>query len=192
MKFDAIVIGAGQAAKPLSYALADLGWKVAFIERAELGGTCVNTGCTPTKTMIASAQVAHYARNADRWGVRAGAVSVDLPKVVARKDRVVGRSRAGLNRKVEERRTLHLYHGHARFSGPHEVRVGEEVLDSERIFIDTGTRPDVPQLDGLLGSDFLDNAGIMRLTEVPEHLLVLGGGYIGMEFGQMFRRFGSL
>ena len=124
--------------------------------------------------------------NADRWGVRAGAVSVDLPKVVARKDRVVGRSRAGLNRKVEERQTLHLYHGHARFISPHQVRVGEEVLEKRCIFIDTGTRPDIPPVEGLGGIDFLDNASIMRLTEVPEHLLVLGGGYVGMEFGQMF------
>jgi pyruvate/2-oxoglutarate dehydrogenase complex dihydrolipoamide dehydrogenase (E3) component len=189
--YDAIVIGSGQAGGPLSQKLADHGWAVALVEKEHLGGTCVNTGCTPTKTMIASAQVAHYARNADRWGVRAGAVSVDLPMVVARKDGVVGRSRAGLNRKVEERKSLHLFHGHARFISPHAVRVGEEVLESERIFIDTGTRPDIPPLEGLGGIDFLDNAGIMQLTEVPEHLLVLGGGYIGMEFGQMFRRFGS-
>ncbi len=116
---------------------------------------------------------------------------MDLPKVVARKDRVVGQSRSGLNRKVEERKTLHLYRGHARFISPHAVRVGEEVLESERIFIDTGTRSDVPDLEGVRGIDFLDNSSIMRLTEVPEHLIVLGGGYIGMEFGQMFRRFGS-
>src|SRR5271168_1229119 len=114
-RYDAIVIGAGQAGNPLSPKLADRGWTVALIEKEHLGGTCVNTGCTPTKTMIASAQVAHYARNADRWGVRVGAVSVDLPRVIARKDRVVGRSRAGLSRKVEERKMLHLYHGHARF-----------------------------------------------------------------------------
>ena len=189
--YDAIVIGSGQAGNPLSQKLADRGWTVALVEKEHLGGTCVNTGCTPTKTMIASAQVAYYARNADRWGSAPAQVSVDLPKVVARKDRVVGQSRAGLNRKVEERKTLHLYRGHARFIGPHEVRVGEEVLESERIFIDTGTRPDVPHLEGLGGIDFLDNASIMRLTEVPEHLLVLGGGYVGMEFGQMFRRFGS-
>src|ERR1700726_4358681 len=111
MKFDAIVIGSGQGGNPLSYGLADKGWKVALVERNQLGGTCINTGCTPTKTMVASAQVAHYARNADRWGVRAGAVSVDLPKAVARKDRVVGQSRSGLNRKVEERKMLHLYRG---------------------------------------------------------------------------------
>ena len=189
--YDAIVIGAGQAGNPLSQKLADHGWTVALVEKEHLGGTCVNTGCTPTKTMMASAQVAHYARNANRWGVRTGAVSVDLPKVVARKDRVVGRSRAGLSRKVEERPTLHLYRGHARFIGPHEVQVGEERLESERIFIDTGARPDIPPVEGVGGIDHLDNAGIMRLTEVPEHLIVLGGGYIGMEFGQMFRRFGS-
>ena len=124
-------------------------------------------------------------------GVHTGAVSVDLTKVLVRKDRVVGRSRAGLNRKVEERKTLHLYRGHGRFISSHEVRVGEEVLESKRIFIDTGTRPVVPDLEGLRGINFLDNASIMGLTEVPEHLLILGGGYIGMEFGQMFRRFGS-
>ncbi len=189
--FDAIVIGSGQAGVPLSEKLADHGWAVALIEKGDFGGTCINTGCTPTKTMIASAEVAHYARNADRWGVRAGAVSVDLPKVVARKDRVVAQSRSGLNRKVEERKTLHLYRGNARFIGAHVIRVGEEQLESERIFINTGMRPVVPPLEGLGGIDFLDNASIMRLTEVPEHLVVLGGGYIGMEFGQMFRRFGS-
>src|SRR3984957_11311339 len=128
-RYDAIVIGSGQAGSPLSQKLADRGWNVALIEKEHLGGTCVNTGCTPTKTMMASAQVAYYARNASRWGVRAGEVSVDLPEVVARKDRVVERSRTGLNRKVEERKTLHLYHGHARFISPHAVRVGEEVLE---------------------------------------------------------------
>ena len=128
--YDAIVIGSGQAGSPLSQKLADHGWSVALVEKEHLGGTCVNTGCTPTKTMIASAQVAYYVRNADRWGVRAGAVSVDLPKVVARKDRVVARSRDGLNRKVEERPTLHLYHGHARFichaCGPRRRRAARE------------------------------------------------------------------
>jgi len=189
--YDAIVIGSGQAGNPLSQKLADRGWTVALVEKEDLGGTCVNTGCTPTKTMIASAQVAYYARNAGRWGVRTGPVSVDLPEVVARKDRIVGQSRAGLDRKVEERDTLHLVRGHARFVGPREVRVGEEVLEGERIFIDTGARPDIPPLDGLRDVEFLDNAGLLRLTELPEHLLVLGGGYVGVEFGQMFCRFGS-
>src|SRR5690349_22370647 len=123
MKYDAVIIGSGQAGNPLSYALAEHGWTVALIEKSYLGGTCVNTGCTPTKTMIASAQVAHYARNAGRWGVRTGEVSVDLHEVLARKDRVVGQSRAGLARKAEERKTLHLYRGHGRFVGPHAVRV---------------------------------------------------------------------
>src|SRR5580698_11590233 len=109
--YDAIVIGAGQAGNPLSQKLADHGWNVALVEKEYLGGTCVNTGCTPTKTMMASAQVAFYARNAGRWGVRAGQVSVDLPEVVARKDRVVGKSRSGLNRKVEERKSLRLFRG---------------------------------------------------------------------------------
>lgn len=189
--YDALVIGSGQAGNPLSQKLADQGWTVALVEKDHLGGTCVNTGCTPTKTMVASAQVAHYARNAAKWGVHAEGVRVDLAAVVARKDRVVSQWRSGIERKVEQRKNLRLYHGHARFTSPHQVRVGDEVLESERIFIDTGTRPIVPPIEGLADVDALDNAGIMRLTEVPEHLLVLGGGYIGLEFGQMFRRFGS-
>jgi pyruvate/2-oxoglutarate dehydrogenase complex dihydrolipoamide dehydrogenase (E3) component len=193
--YDAIVVGSGQAGVPLSEKLADHGWTVALVEKGEFGGTCINTGCTPTKTMIASAQVAYYARNADRWGVRAGAVSVDLPKVVARKDQVVGQSRSGLNQKIQERKGLQVYRGQGRFIGPHVVSVGEKVLESERIFINTGLRPAIPPLEGLGdflgGIDFLDNVSIMRLTEVPEDLIVLGGGYVGMEFGQMFCRFGS-
>ena len=190
-RFDAIVIGSGQAGNPLSQKLADRGLAVALIEQEHLGGTCINTGCTPTKTMVAAAQVAYYARNAGKWGTTTGDVQVDLARVVARKDQVVDQWRSGLEKKVADRKTLHLYRGHARFTGPHQVRVGNEVLDSERIFINTGARPDVPRLDGLAGVDYLDNAGIMRLSKVPEHLLVLGGGYVGLEFGQMFRRFGS-
>jgi pyruvate/2-oxoglutarate dehydrogenase complex dihydrolipoamide dehydrogenase (E3) component len=189
--YDAVLIGSGQAGNPLSQKLADAGRTVALIEQNHLGGTCVNTGCTPTKTMIASAQVAHYARHAGKWGIRTGEVSVDLTQIVSRKDQVVEKSRAGLGRKVENQKGLRLYRGHARFVGPHQVRVGEEVLESERIFINTGTRPDIPRVEGLAGIDYLDNASLMRLTEVPEQLVVLGGGYIGLEFGQMFRRFGS-
>jgi pyruvate/2-oxoglutarate dehydrogenase complex dihydrolipoamide dehydrogenase (E3) component len=189
--YDAIVIGSGQAGNPLSQKLADRGWSVALIEQDHLGGTCINTGCTPTKTMVASAQIAHYARNASRWGVKVGEVSVDLPGIVARKDRTVSQWRSGIERKIGERKTLRLVHGHARFVGPHEIRVGDETLSSERIFIDTGARPDVPTVDGLEQVEFLNNASIMQLKQLPEHLLVLGGGYIGLEFGQMFRRFGS-
>src|SRR6516225_8930485 len=123
-RYDAIVIGSGQAGNPLSQKLADQGWTVALIEKDHLGGTCVNTGCTPTKTMVASAQVAHYARNAGKWGVRAGDVSVDLSQVVGRKNRIVDQFRSGIVRKVEERKNLHLYRGAARFIGPHQVRVG--------------------------------------------------------------------
>ncbi len=189
--YDAIVIGSGQAGNPLSQKLADRGWSVALIERDHLGGTCVNTGCTPTKTMVASAQIAHYARHAGRWGVKVGEVSVDLPAVVARKDRVVDQWRSGIERKVEERKTLRLYRGQARFVGPHEIRVGAETLQSDRIFINAGARPDVPRLEGIERVEFLTNATIMQLQQLPEHLLVLGGGYVGLEFGQMFRRFGS-
>ncbi len=189
--YDAIVIGSGQAGNPLSQKLADRGWSVALIEQDHLGGTCINTGCTPTKTMVASAQVAHYVRNASRWGVNVGDVGVDLPAIVARKDRIVDQWRSGIVRKIEERKTLRLYRGHARFVGPHEVRVGDDTLRSERIFINTGGTPDVPSLEGLEQVEFLTNATIMQLKQLPEHLLVLGGGYVGLEFGQMFRRFGS-
>jgi dihydrolipoamide dehydrogenase len=189
--FDAIVIGSGQAANPLCQKLADNGWSVALIEKAHLGGTCINTGCTPTKTMIASAQVAHYARHAAKWGVHAGEVSVDWAQIVARKNQVVGQFRSGQERKVQERKSLHLYHGSARFLDPQRVAVGEQVLESNRIFINTGSRPAIPSLEGLAGIDYLDNTSIMELPELPAHLLILGGGYIGLEFGQMFRRFGS-
>jgi pyruvate/2-oxoglutarate dehydrogenase complex dihydrolipoamide dehydrogenase (E3) component len=189
--YDAIVIGSGQAGNPLSQKLADQGWNVALIEKAQLGGTCVNTGCTPTKTMVASAEVAHYARNAGRWGVVAGEVRADLRRIVARKDDVVRQWRSSLERKVQERKNLHLYRGQARFVGPQRIRVAHEELQSPRIFINTGTRVDVPRLEGLDQIDYLTNASIMELGELPEHLLVLGGGYIGLEFGQMFRRFGS-
>jgi pyruvate/2-oxoglutarate dehydrogenase complex dihydrolipoamide dehydrogenase (E3) component len=191
MKFDAIAIGSGQAANPLSAALADLGWKVALIERAELGGSCINIGCTPTKTMVASAQVAHYARDAARWGVRASDVSVDMPAVVARKNQVVQKGRRGVQKRVDARPNIKLIRGHAKFTGPHQVQAGAELFESEKIFIDTGTRPTIPQIPGIDTVPYLTNATVMELQAVPEHLLVLGGGYIGLEFGQMFRRFGS-
>ncbi len=191
MKYNAIVIGSGQGGNPLSHRLADLDWRVALIEKEHLGGTCINTGCTPTKTMVASAQVAHYARNAARWGVRASEVSVDLPHIVTRKDKIVQSFRSGQQRKVDQRKTLRLYRGHARFVGPRQIKVGEEELEGERVFINTGTRPEIPRVQGLDAVDYLTNASIMELRELPEHLIVLGGGYIGLEFGQMFRRFGS-
>jgi pyruvate/2-oxoglutarate dehydrogenase complex dihydrolipoamide dehydrogenase (E3) component len=191
MKFEAVIIGTGQAGKPLSYALADLGWKIALIERAELGGSCINTGCTPTKTMVASAQVAHYARDAVRWGVRVSGVEVDLPAVVARKNQVVQNARTSIQKRIDARPNIKLVRGPARFIAPNQVQVGAEVFESEKIFINTGTRPAIPPIPGLDTVPFLTNATIMELQAVPRHLLVLGGGYIGLEFGQMFRRFGS-
>ncbi|MCI0369903.1 MAG: mercuric reductase [candidate division NC10 bacterium] len=190
-KYDAIVIGSGQGGNPLCQDLADRGRRVALIEKEHLGGTCINTGCTPTKTMVASAQVAYYARNAARWGVRTGPVSVDLPRIVARKDGIVQRFRSGKEEAFGSRENLHLYRGHGRFVEPHRLQVGEEVFEGERIFINTGTRPEIPRIEGLDRVGYLTNATLMQLTELPEHLLVIGGGYIGLEFGQMFRRFGS-
>jgi pyruvate/2-oxoglutarate dehydrogenase complex dihydrolipoamide dehydrogenase (E3) component len=141
--------------------------------------------------MVASAQVAHYARNAARWGVQASDVRVDLPAIVERKNKVVASFRAGQERRVAERKTLHLYRGHARFLSAHQLQVGNEVIEGERVFINTGTRPEIPRLPGLDSVPYLTNATLMELRDLPEHLLVLGGGYIGLEFGQMFRRFGS-
>jgi len=191
MEYDAIVIGSGQGGNPLAYALSGRGWNVALVEQAHLGGTCINTGCTPTKTMVASAQVAHYVRNASRWGVKADNVRVDLPAVVARKTAVVESFRLGHEKRVRDHKTLRLYRNHARFLAPHTVQVGDDTMESGKIFVDTGTRPKPPLLAGLDAVGYLTNETLMDLNEVPEHLLVLGGGYIGLEFGQMFRRFGS-
>src|SRR5207302_8435419 len=140
MKYDAIVIGSGQAGNPLSHDLADQGWTVALVERSHLGGTCINTGCTPTKSMVACAQVAQYARNGTQWGVIASEVRVDLPFIVERKDRIVQQFRAGQQRQVDRRQNLHLHRGHAQFLDSRRISVGDDVLESERIFSNTGTR----------------------------------------------------
>jgi pyruvate/2-oxoglutarate dehydrogenase complex dihydrolipoamide dehydrogenase (E3) component len=191
MRYDAVIVGSGQAGNPLVHRLADLDWSVALIEEAHLGGTCVNVGCTPTKTMVHRAQVAHYARNGARWGVNAANVSVDLAKIVAQKDEVVLSSRGRQQKQVDKRSNLRLYRGHARFAAPHQLKVGDDLLESEKIFIDTGTRPNIPSIPGLSDVPYLTNESLMQITTVPERLLILGGGYIGLEFGQMFRRFGS-
>src|SRR5258708_3271356 len=191
MKYDAIIIASGQSGNPLAYRLADLGWSVALIEKKDLGGTCINVGCTPTKTMVHRAQVAHYARNAARWGVNASNVSVDLARIVAQKDEVVLSFRGGLQKQVDKRANLHLHRGCARFVGPHQLKVGEDLLESEKIFIDIGCHPNIPAISGLDTVSYLTNESIMQLTTLPDHLLILGGGYIGLEFGQMFRRYGS-
>ncbi len=191
MTYDAIIIGSGQAGMPLAYGLADHGWTVALVEPGPLGGTCINTGCTPTKTLIHRALVAHYARRAARWGVRAEDVSVDLPRVVAQKDAVVRDRREGQERQVARRPNLHWHRGAARFAGPHEIAVGGERLASPRIFVNTGARPRLPDVPGLESVRYHTSESLLGLTVLPEHLLVLGGGYIGLEFAQMFARFGS-
>jgi pyruvate/2-oxoglutarate dehydrogenase complex dihydrolipoamide dehydrogenase (E3) component len=189
-KYDAIVIGSGQGGNPLAYQLATQGEKVALIEPGPLGGTCVNTGCTPTKTMVGSAQIAHYVRNAERWGVRGGGtVSMDMSVVLRRKFDVVEASRTGWEESFKD--TVDIYRDWARFTGNKTVTAGAHLLEGKRIFINTGAKAAVPDLEGLTGVPYLTNASIIELTEVPEHLLVLGGGYVGLEFGQMFRRFGS-
>ncbi len=191
VKYEAIVIGSGQGGNPLAQQLSARGEQVALIESDRLGGTCVNTGCTPTKAMVASAQVAHYARNAERWGVRASDVGVDLQAILKRKDAIVESSRSGWQKKIDRQEKWHLYRGRARFTGAKEVQVGEEVLEGDRIFIDTGARPTIPPISGLDSIPYLTNVSLLELQELPEHLLILGGGYVGLEFGQMFRRFGS-
>jgi pyruvate/2-oxoglutarate dehydrogenase complex dihydrolipoamide dehydrogenase (E3) component len=191
MKYDAIILGTGQAGLPLAYALAGRDSTVAIVEKGDIGGTCINTGCTPTKTMVARAQVAHYARNAERWGVSTTGVRVNLDAIVAQKNKVVEKVRNSQAKRIGEFPSLRLYKGVAEFAGPHQVKVGDELLESDQIFINTGARPSIPEIPGLADSGYLTNETIMELTAVPEHLVVLGGGYVGLEFAQMFSRFGS-
>ncbi|WP_280150935.1 FAD-containing oxidoreductase [Piscinibacter sp. XHJ-5] len=190
--FDAIVIGSGQAGPSLAVRLADAGMKTLLIEREHLGGTCVNDGCIPTKTLVASARAAHVARRAGDYGVRiTGPVTVDMKAVKARKDAVVQQSLDGLARWLEGTANLTLAWGHARFVGPHAVRVGDDVYEAPKVFINTGGRAVVPDWPGIADIDYLTNTSMMGLDVLPEHLLVAGGSYIGLEFAQMFRRFGS-
>ena len=195
-QYDAIVIGAGQAGNPLSRALAGAGWRTALVERAHVGGTCINEGCTPTKTMVASARVAHLGRRANDYGVRTGPLNVDLARVRQRKRDIVESFRGSNRQRIEGTEKLDLLLGEARFVAPKEVKValnegGSRRLTADTIVINAGTRPRVPELPGIDEVSYLDSTAIMELEQVPGHLLVIGGGYIGLEFGQMFRRFGS-
>src|SRR5437660_4872971 len=195
-QYDAIVIGSGQGGTPLSTALAASGMHTALIERKHVGGTCVNEGCTPTKTMVASGRVAYLARRAADYGVHTGTISIDLRKVRERKRNIVDKFRNGVQSRIEKAANLDLIFGDARFTGPTtvEVRTKDGVrrgLSAKYIFINAGTRASRPRLDGLDDVPALDNASIMELDTVPDHVLILGGGYIGLEFGQLFRRFGS-
>lgn len=195
-KYDAIVIGAGQGGGPLSTKLAKAGWKTAVIEREHVGGTCVNEGCTPTKTMVASARVAYLARRGEDYGVHTGSVAIDLKKVRQRKRDIVESFRSGSESSIKETEGVDLLMGEASFTSEKTLQVklnsgGTRQLSADKIFINTGARPDIPDIEGLPQVSVLNSTSIMELAEVPEHLLILGGGYIGLEFGQMFRRFGS-
>jgi pyruvate/2-oxoglutarate dehydrogenase complex dihydrolipoamide dehydrogenase (E3) component len=190
--YDAIVIGTGQAGPSLAVRLATTGMKVAIIERKRLGGTCVNTGCIPTKTLVANARVAHMARRAGEYGVMIDrSIIVDMKKVKERKDAVVRRSNEGLEKWLKSTENLTVYEGHARFEDARRVRVGEELLEATRFFINVGGRASTPPLPGLNQVSYLNNSTMMEVDFLPGHLIVVGGSYVGLEFAQMYRRFGS-
>jgi pyruvate/2-oxoglutarate dehydrogenase complex dihydrolipoamide dehydrogenase (E3) component len=190
-RFDAIVVGAGQAGPPLVGRLTAAGHSVAMVERKLIGGTCVNTGCIPTKTLVASAHAAHLARRGGDYGVNVGPVSVDMSKVKARKDGIVLDDRKGVEDWLDGMDGCTVFRGHARFEDPHTLRVGDDTLRADRIFLNVGGRAVVPDLPGLADVDYLTNVSILELDSVPEHLVVVGGSYIALEFAQMYRRFGA-
>ena len=192
VRFDAIIIGTGQAGPALAARLSDSGMKVAIIERKLFGGTCVNTGCVPTKTLVASAYAAHLARRAAEYGVAiAGAVNVDMKRVKARKDEISGHFNKGVENWMQGLAHGTIYRGHARFESPRTVRVNGELLEADKIFINAGGRALVPPMPGLDQVPYLTNSTMMGVDFLPQHLIIIGGSYIGLEFGQMYRRFGS-
>ncbi|WP_321798608.1 FAD-containing oxidoreductase [Caballeronia sp. J97] len=195
--FDAVVIGTGQGGSPLAVRLAQSGRRTAVIERHLFGGTCVNVGCTPTKTYVASARAAHVARTAAQYGVMIGGdITIDMARVKARKDEVIEGSRTGIEKWLRETENLTVFKGHGRFTGPHALSIetndgSMQAIDADLIVINTGTRAVVPRVDGLERVPYLTNSTVLELTEVPAHLVIVGASYIALEFGQMFRRFGS-
>jgi pyruvate/2-oxoglutarate dehydrogenase complex dihydrolipoamide dehydrogenase (E3) component len=191
-RFDAIIVGAGQAGPPLAARLSSAGQTVALIERHLFGGTCVNTGCIPTKTLIASAKVAEMARRAAEYGIDIPApLRVDMVRVKARKDRISGASREGVERWLRDLPNCAVFKGHARFETPHRLIVGDEPIEGERIFLNVGGRAVVPDLPGTHDVPYLTNTSILQLDSIPRHLVVIGGSYVGLEFAQMYRRFGA-
>ena len=196
IEYNAIIIGAGQSGPPLATALTSAGWKTALIERKYVGGTCINYGCTPTKTMVASARAAYMASRSSDYGVHHGTVKIDMVEVRRRKRDNVESFRSGSLKRIENNEDLDFYRGEASFIGPKTMKVrlnngGEQELHARNIFINTGGSPLWPNLPGLDQVEALDSTSIMELDHVPQHLIVMGGGYVGLEFGQMFRRFGS-
>ncbi|ANW65388.1 mercuric reductase [Mycobacterium sp. djl-10] len=189
--YDAIVIGAGQAGPPLAGRLSAAGQSVAVIERKLVGGTCVNYGCIPTKTLVASAHAAHIARRGADFGIGTGEVTVDMGKVKSRKDGIVTGDRTGVESWLEGMDNCTLIRGHARFTDPHTLDVDGQTLTADRFFLNTGGRAVVPAIPGLDEVDYLTNVGVLDLDTVPEHLVIIGGSYIGLEFAQMYRRFGA-
>jgi pyruvate/2-oxoglutarate dehydrogenase complex dihydrolipoamide dehydrogenase (E3) component len=191
-EFDAIVIGTGQAGPFLAVRMAAAGRRVAIIERGRFGGTCVNTGCIPTKTLVASAYAARMTHRAAEFGVEvASPISVDMKRVKARKDEITGKSRSGLESWLKNTPNCTVYQGQARFESPNEVRVGEELLVASQIFINVGGRAAIPSMPGVANTPYLTNSTLLDLDILPRHLVIVGGGYVGLEFGQIFRRFGS-
>lgn len=190
-QYDVIVIGAGQAGPALAVRCGKEGLKTAIIERQRFGGTCVNNGCVPTKTLVASARAAHVARTGENYGVLMDGLRVDMARVKARKDAVVKQSREGVRSWLDGARNVTVIEGHAQFTAPHRVRVGDRELEAPRIFINVGGRAAQPQMPGLTNVPFLNNERIMHLDRLPGHLVIIGGSYIGLEFAQMYRRFGS-
>ncbi len=190
-RFDAVVVGAGQAGPSLAGRLTAAGHTVAVVERKLIGGTCVNNGCIPTKTLVASAHAAHLARRGADFGVGTGAVTVDMAKVKARKDEIMLGDRKGVEDWLTGMDGCTVVRGHARFEDPHTVRVGDDVLHADRIFLNVGGRAVVPDIPGLADVEFLTNVSILELDTVPDHLVIIGGSYIALEFAQMYRRFGA-
>ncbi len=190
-KFDAIIVGAGQAGPPLAGRLTEAGQTVAVIERKLVGGTCVNYGCIPTKTLVASAHAAHLARRGAEYGIGTGDISVEMAAVKARKDKIVRGDREGVESWLDGMNGATFIRGHARFEGPHTIRVDDRVLEADKIFLNVGGRAVAPDMPGLSDIDYMTNVGILELDEVPEHLVVIGGSYIALEFAQMYRRFGA-
>jgi len=190
-RFDAIIVGAGQAGPALAGRLTAAGQKVALVERHFVGGTCVNTGCRPTKTLVASAYAAHLARRARDYGVIAGDIGIDMPRVAARARKIILDSRKSNEDWLTGMEGLTFLRGHARFEAPHRIRIGDDLLEAPHIFLNVGGRAAVPDMPGVGEVDYLTNTSIIGLEAVPEHLVIVGGSYIGLEFAQMYRRFGA-